>query len=47
MVNFGEDEEFTVKAAKSKEEAEPLIETGYQYVVTTPERCTLFRKRKT
>ena len=47
MVNFGEDEEFTVKAAKNKEDAEPLIETGYQYVVTTHEGYMLFRKRKT
>lgn len=35
-----------VKSAKSKAEAEPLIEAGYQFVVTTPEGYMLFRKRK-
>jgi integrase len=47
MVNFDIEEEFIVKAAKDKEDAESLIETGYQYVVTTPDGYMLFRKRKT
>jgi integrase len=46
MVNFEFDDEFIVKAAKSKVDAEPLIEAGYQFVVTTPEGYMLFRKRK-
>ena len=46
MVNFDADDEFIVKAAKAKTDAEPLIEAGYQYVVTTPEGYMLFRKRK-
>ena len=46
MVNFDSDEEYIVKAAQSKIEAEPLIQAGYQYVVTTPEGYMLFRKRK-
>jgi integrase len=46
MVNFDADGEYIVKAAMTKIEAEPLIEAGYQYVVTTPEGYMLFRKRK-
>jgi hypothetical protein len=46
MVNFDAEEDFIVKAAKNKSEAEPLLEAGYQYVVTTPEGYMLFRKRK-
>jgi hypothetical protein len=40
------DEEYTVKAARSEAEAKPLIETGFQFVLTTPEDYMLFRKRK-
>jgi len=46
MVNFDAEDNFIAKAAKNKGEAEPLIEAGYQYVVTTPEGHMLFRKRK-
>lgn len=46
MVNFDADDEYIVKAAMSKVEATHLIDTGYQYVVTTPEGYMLFRKRK-
>jgi integrase len=46
MVNFDADGEYIVKAAMTKSEAQPLIEAGYQYVVTTPEGYMLFRKRK-
>ncbi len=46
MVNFDADDEYIDKAAKSKSEAEPLIEAGYQFEVTTPEGYMLFRKRK-
>ncbi len=46
MVNFEAEDAFVSKAAKTKAEAEPLIEAGYQYVVTTPEGYMLFRKRK-
>jgi len=40
------EEEYTVKAARTEAEAKPLIETGFQFVVTTPEGYMLFRKRK-
>ena len=46
MVNFNADDEYIVKAAKNRLDAEPLIEAGYQFVVTTPEGYMLFRKRK-
>jgi hypothetical protein len=46
MVNFEAEDKFVAKAAKTKAEAEPLIEAGCQYVVTTPDGYMLFRKRK-
>ena len=46
MVSFDAEDEFVAKAAKTKAEAQPLVEAGYQYVVTTPEGYMLFRKRK-
>ena len=39
-------DDFTCKVAKTAEEAEPLIEAGFEYVCTTPEGLMLFRKRK-
>jgi hypothetical protein len=45
MVNFDAEDEYMVKATKTKIEAEPLIQAGYQYVVATPEGYMLFRKR--
>jgi len=46
MVNFDAEDEYIVKAARTEAEATPLIETGFQFVVTTPEGYMLFRKRK-
>jgi len=46
LVDQFREEEYTVKAARTEAEATPLIETGFQFVVTTPEGHTLFRKRK-
>jgi len=37
---------FISKAAKTAEEAQQLIEVGFEYVCTTPENYMLFRKRK-
>jgi hypothetical protein len=39
-------DEFICKAARSAEEAEALIEVGFEYVCTTPDAIMLFRKRK-
>ncbi|MEM3783963.1 MAG: site-specific integrase [Candidatus Bathyarchaeia archaeon] len=38
--------EFHSATAKTTEEAAKLIETGFEYVCTTPEGIMLFRKRK-
>lgn len=46
MVDLTAEEEYIVKAAMNEKEATPLIEAGYQYIATTPEEITLFRKRK-
>jgi hypothetical protein len=45
MVNFDAEDEYIVKAAKNRAEAEPLIETGYQYVAASPKGYMLFRKQ--
>jgi integrase len=41
-----ESDEFTCKATKDTNEATKLIESGFQYVTTTPEGLMLFKKRK-
>lgn len=41
MVNFDAEDEYLVKAAKNNAEAESLIESGCQYVVTTPEGASV------
>jgi hypothetical protein len=45
VINF-ESEEYTCKAVSTPKEASELVEAGFQYVCTTPENATLFRKRK-
>ncbi|HIJ07869.1 TPA: site-specific integrase [Candidatus Bathyarchaeota archaeon] len=45
LVNFNEDDEFTVKVAHSEQEACQLIEVGFEYICDF-ERNKLFRKRK-
>ena len=36
----------SARAAKCTDDAFKLIEAGFEYVCTTPENLTLFRKRK-
>jgi hypothetical protein len=45
LVDLGEDA-YVSKVAMSKEEACELIESGFEYVVTTPDEYMVFRKRK-
>jgi hypothetical protein len=45
IVDFQGDE-YTSKATKNTGEAKQLIETGFEYVCTTPDEVMLFRKRK-
>jgi hypothetical protein len=44
LIDF-RDEEFTVRAAKTVEEATQLIESGFEYICEV-EEVKLFRKRK-
>jgi integrase/recombinase XerD len=48
LVNWENDNEFHVKAVKLSKEAEELVSSGWEYVVTTPEpeKAMIFRKRK-
>jgi len=45
LVQF-HDSEFTVRAAETAKEASVLLESGFEYVATTPQEVMLFRKRK-
>ena len=45
LVDFKSDEYYSA-TAKTTEEARELIESGFEYVCTTPENIMLFRKRK-
>ncbi|UCH69946.1 MAG: hypothetical protein JSV29_06840 [Candidatus Bathyarchaeota archaeon] len=45
LIDFQGDE-YTSKATKNTGEAKQLIETGFEYVCTTPDEIMLFRKRK-
>ena len=45
LVDFGE-EEFVTKVAKNTDEACQLLESGFKYVLTTPEDHMIFKKRK-
>lgn len=45
LINF-ENDEWHSATAKTTKEAEKLIESGFEYVCTTPEETMLFRKRK-
>ena len=40
------DDEWTCKATTNTEQAQQLIENGFEYVTTTPDELMLFRKRK-
>jgi len=39
-------DEYTSKVATNEEEAQQLIENGFEYVLTTPNQLMIFRKRK-
>jgi hypothetical protein len=45
LIHF-ESDEFHSATAKTAEEAKNLVESGFEYVCTTPEEVMLFRKRK-
>jgi hypothetical protein len=45
LVNFPEENEFISATAKTVQEAQKLIENGFEYV-TTFEGIMIFRKRK-
>jgi hypothetical protein len=45
LVNFPEDKEFVSATARTIQEAQKLIESGFEYV-TTFDGIMLFRKRK-
>ena len=46
LLHINEDEEYTCKATTNAKEAQDLIESGFEYVTTTPDALMLFRKRK-
>jgi len=39
-------DEFTCKVANNEKEARELIESGFEYITTTPNELMLFRKRR-
>jgi len=45
LVNFKSDE-YHSATAKTAGEAKHLVESGFEFVCTTPENVMLFRKRK-
>jgi integrase len=45
LVSFDR-EDYTSKVAKNTKEAGQLVEAGFEYVCTTPQKLMLFRKRK-
>jgi integrase len=46
IAELATDEQWICKAVTTKDEAKPLIESGFQYVNTTPDGFMLYRKRK-
>ena len=44
LIDFGDDE-YVSKIAQTVEEAKILVETGFEYICTTPENFMLFRKK--
>jgi len=46
LLKVNEEEEYTCKATTNTKEAQDLIETGFEYIATTPDALMLFRKRK-
>jgi hypothetical protein len=45
-IDLDEPEEYVCKATNSDKEAQQLIESGFEYVTTTPTELMIFRKRK-
>ena len=45
LVKLERDDAFYSATAKTTEEAESLVESGFEYICTTPENLMLFRKR--
>jgi hypothetical protein len=41
-----QDDEYVSKVAANAEEAKQYVESGFEYVCTTPDNLMLFRKRK-
>jgi integrase len=46
LIKFEKEDDFYCAVAKTSSEAKQLIESGFEYVCTTPESIMLFRKRK-
>ncbi|MGQ9625193.1 MAG: tyrosine-type recombinase/integrase [Candidatus Bathycorpusculaceae bacterium] len=46
LIKFEKEDDFYCATAKTSHEAKHLIESGFEYVCTTPENIMLFRKRK-
>ncbi|MCL6579746.1 MAG: hypothetical protein K6T73_10280 [Candidatus Bathyarchaeota archaeon] len=46
LIKFEKEDDFYCATAKTSNEAKELIESGFEYVCTTPENIMLFRKRK-
>lgn len=46
LIKFEKEDDFYCAAARTSNEAKELIESGFEYVCTTPESLMLFRKRK-
>lgn len=45
LVDF-KDDEFITKVAQNAKEACKLVEGGFEYVCTTPDRMLIFKRRK-
>ena len=46
LLQFEKDDNYTCKVAQDEKQATELIESGFEYVTTTPNNLMLFRKRK-
>jgi len=46
LIKFEKEDDFYSATAKTTDEAEKLVEDGFDYVCTTPEDFMLFRKRR-
>jgi integrase len=46
LIKFEKEDDFYSATAKTSNEAKELIESGFEYVCTTPDNIMLFRKRK-